>query len=335
MLSKRFVLVVAALSMASCPLWAESSFLTQARNQYPQITGTRLDSCTLCHTSVPSRNAYGSAWRNNGRSFLAIEGLDSDGDSFSNIDEIDALTFPGDAGDFPALAEGEGEGAIAEGEGMAAEGEGEGAIAEGEGMTTEGEGQTIEGESSEGEPMEGEAVEGEDEEGEDDEGEELEGEDEEGESSEGELEEGEDDEGESLEGELEEGEDGEGESSEGELEEGEEDEGEGPDESRILALQSSMLAQFDVIDQNGNGSLSLAEAQAHFADITQAEFNALDQDGNGALSLAELGGTDPVPTGCTLSAGKKRLRDYVGDLLLIGLSLGALSITRRSWARRG
>ena len=176
------------------------------------------------------------------------------------------------------------------------------------------------------------------EEGEDEgEGSGAEGEDEgedEGEVSEGEIAEGEVEEGEVAEGEAVEGEVEEGEIAEGEGEEGEAPEGEGVD-ARIATLQASLLDQFEALDANGDGALSFSEAQARFADLTQEEFDTLDQNGNGLLSRTELGGTEPVSTGCTLFEGNKSLSGYLGDLLLLGLSLTVLSTTRRSWARRG
>src|SRR5512135_2432479 len=65
---------------------ANSTDKSQAISKYPFISGTRLDSCSLCHTSnIPSLNAYGSAYLSNGRNnnaFSLIENLDSDGDGF-------------------------------------------------------------------------------------------------------------------------------------------------------------------------------------------------------------------------------------------------------------
>ena len=85
---------------------ANSNDLSNAVSAYPSISGTRLDTCTLCHTSsIPNLNPFGSAYKNAGRStsaFASIASSDSDGDGFSNVTEIMALTFPGDASDFPA-----------------------------------------------------------------------------------------------------------------------------------------------------------------------------------------------------------------------------------------
>ena len=67
--------------------------------------GSKLDSCMTCHTSqaggAENVNAYGADFGKNNHDFGAVEGLDSDGDGFSNIDEIKAETFPGDKNDNP------------------------------------------------------------------------------------------------------------------------------------------------------------------------------------------------------------------------------------------
>ena len=84
---------------------ANSSDIANARSKYPAITGTRIDSCSLCHTgSIPNLNPYGSAYKSNGRNIAAfdlIRAADSDGDGFTNLQEITALTFPGDSSDHP------------------------------------------------------------------------------------------------------------------------------------------------------------------------------------------------------------------------------------------
>ena len=77
-------------------------YLNQFNGEYGTI-GTKLDRCSTCHAGETNfnLNSYGDDFASNGASFLAIEPLDSDGDSFSNLDEILALTFPGDANDTP------------------------------------------------------------------------------------------------------------------------------------------------------------------------------------------------------------------------------------------
>ncbi len=121
------------------PVWAAYSahqndadvnnFLTV----YPSAKSTKLDDCALCHkagkigsksygscdfchqtykTQAPhgnildTLNSYGLAYKDAGRSQAAltiIEPSNSDGDKYTNIQEIQALTFPGDAGDYPGL----------------------------------------------------------------------------------------------------------------------------------------------------------------------------------------------------------------------------------------
>jgi hypothetical protein len=84
---------------------ANTPDINNARTKYPNIVGTKLDSCSLCHTSnIPGLNPYGQDYKANGRNMAAlgaIEPIDSDKDSFTNIREIMAVTFPGDASDFP------------------------------------------------------------------------------------------------------------------------------------------------------------------------------------------------------------------------------------------
>ena len=84
---------------------AEQPDLNSAVAKYPNISGTALQSCNLCHSSVPDLNPYGSAYLNNGRSTAAfglIENMDSDGDGFTNLQEISSLTFPGNPASFPS-----------------------------------------------------------------------------------------------------------------------------------------------------------------------------------------------------------------------------------------
>jgi hypothetical protein len=81
---------------------AKENYLADAVTQYPSIAGTPLNSCSLCHTAPPVLNSYGSDWKAANRSFAAIESEDSDNDTFSNITEIEAGTFPGSAASVPA-----------------------------------------------------------------------------------------------------------------------------------------------------------------------------------------------------------------------------------------
>lgn len=115
--------------------------MLNAFNAKYNTQGTRLDTCDTCHIpsrpqkptcseichmpnnvpnntlnkfqkEIPQRenpqslNPYGMALEAHLNievplAFLAIEKLDSDGDRFTNIDEIHNLTFPGDSSDIP------------------------------------------------------------------------------------------------------------------------------------------------------------------------------------------------------------------------------------------
>ncbi len=81
-----------------------SGYLSDFNARYG-TTGTSLDTCNLCHTGTPrtasNLNAYGTAYMNSGYNFAAIESVDSDGDGYSNLAEIQARTFPGDASSHP------------------------------------------------------------------------------------------------------------------------------------------------------------------------------------------------------------------------------------------
>ena len=100
---------------------------------YSFAKSTKLDDCALCHKSgtigsktygscdychqsyktqpphgdiLETLNSYGLAYNDAGGNQAAlelIEGSNSDGDTSTNIEEIRALTFPGDARDYPGL----------------------------------------------------------------------------------------------------------------------------------------------------------------------------------------------------------------------------------------
>ncbi len=83
---------------------ATSTYLNNFKTTYPAASSSQLAACVLCHVDPAgggTRNPYGEAFRSAGHSFTAIEGLDSDGDGWTNIQEIIALTFPGDAASHP------------------------------------------------------------------------------------------------------------------------------------------------------------------------------------------------------------------------------------------
>ena len=94
-----------------------------AFNAVYDTEGTRLDTCNTCHTSGRNTNHYGTDLKSRFRvltssggsdmtheesiqqfrtAIKAIENNDSDQDGYSNVNEIRARTFPGDALDYPA-----------------------------------------------------------------------------------------------------------------------------------------------------------------------------------------------------------------------------------------
>jgi len=105
-----FFIIAGVIMLALCAMiWinqdadvqAEGSFMGSFRNKYPATVGTQLDSCSVCHTNIPRVNSYGDDYDSHGKSYSAIESLDSDSDGYTNLQEIQALTFPGDRKSHP------------------------------------------------------------------------------------------------------------------------------------------------------------------------------------------------------------------------------------------
>ena len=101
-----FMVALAVLFLLLAPTSrAKTDYLAAARLQYPAILGSRIDNCTLCHytdaVNWPNRNLFSRDYELNGHNFAAIEGLDSDGDGYTNLQEINAHSFPGDRNDRP------------------------------------------------------------------------------------------------------------------------------------------------------------------------------------------------------------------------------------------
>lgn len=96
---------VSATGMA----FAGQTYLTGFNKKYG-TTATKLNTCKLCHTaSIPGLNLYGKAFAAKhkpgvtvAKAFTLIQPLDSDKDTFTNIVEIKARTFPGQKTSKPA-----------------------------------------------------------------------------------------------------------------------------------------------------------------------------------------------------------------------------------------
>ena len=111
--------VVAALAVIGGALYfgvfsPHPQFALDTFNEVYATSGTRIDTCTVCHTSRRSLNPYGkhqkselSKMANPGledfRTVLrGLDELDSDNDGYTNMAEIKARTFPGDPADHPS-----------------------------------------------------------------------------------------------------------------------------------------------------------------------------------------------------------------------------------------
>lgn len=101
------VVLVAAITLSGvATVSAKPSFMS-AFNQYYGTDDTRLDSCAICHAGPNggSINSYGRAYSESGRNFASIDERDSDNDGFTNLEEIQALTFPGNSNEYPIIPE--------------------------------------------------------------------------------------------------------------------------------------------------------------------------------------------------------------------------------------
>lgn len=96
-----FVLGLVVLLVLSPVVLAKSTYVSTFEEKYPAAKGSKLASCTLCHAGDFSLNPYGKDFAAANDDFGGVEAKDSDGDGFSNLEEIKALTFPGDATDKP------------------------------------------------------------------------------------------------------------------------------------------------------------------------------------------------------------------------------------------
>lgn len=82
---------------------AMQNFLALVKVRYKFVSGTVLDDCLLCHTDGiggGELNTFGEDFFNMGN-LATMEEIDSDGDGFTNLAELQALTFPGDPASFP------------------------------------------------------------------------------------------------------------------------------------------------------------------------------------------------------------------------------------------
>jgi K319L-like, PKD domain len=100
-------LITTIISLTASTAEAYSSYTTSFNAEYGTAGtngGSTMGSCITCHVNsngTGGYNSYGNDWKP-GKNYSAIEGLDSDDDGYTNIDEILVDTFPGDASSKPA-----------------------------------------------------------------------------------------------------------------------------------------------------------------------------------------------------------------------------------------
>lgn len=92
-MKKTIATLIALAIMAPVAALAEPDDLDKFQATYPNSS---LSSCKVCHTKRPALNAFGEDYKLAGREFAPVEGLDSDKDGISNLDEINNGTAPGE-----------------------------------------------------------------------------------------------------------------------------------------------------------------------------------------------------------------------------------------------
>lgn len=104
-MNKKTIIVLAAviLLVTTSVVFAKYNYYIMFQKAYPKTVNSRIDFC-ICHQSKDGggpRNFYGTDFERNRHDLKAIEDKDSDNDGYKNIDEIKALTNPGDNADYP------------------------------------------------------------------------------------------------------------------------------------------------------------------------------------------------------------------------------------------
>lgn len=86
---------------------ATSTYKNSWLSTYPdacQFLKDAANGCSLCHTAVPDLNPYGEALVGRRTSMHDVDGVDSDGDTRTNLQEILSCTLPGDRSSVPSGA---------------------------------------------------------------------------------------------------------------------------------------------------------------------------------------------------------------------------------------
>jgi len=82
----------------------KTAFPSSPLSSLSTVSGQAGNLCTVCHgVSGGTRNAFGLAFAGAGHAYTtALQNADSDGDTFTNVTEINAGSFPGNAASTPA-----------------------------------------------------------------------------------------------------------------------------------------------------------------------------------------------------------------------------------------
>ena len=99
---RRLGMITTVLVFASfVAVVAKSGYKSNFNSLYG-TAGKTLDTCNTCHVNGFDYNPYGAdmkaemdSGKNDSQAMQAIEGLDSDDDTYTNLQEIMAGTFPG------------------------------------------------------------------------------------------------------------------------------------------------------------------------------------------------------------------------------------------------
>jgi hypothetical protein len=92
-------LLAITVSLIAAQTFALPKYRAEFVKNYPQVSTV---TCKMCHDAPKSLNPYGQDVKKSGINFKSIEALDSDGDSYTNIEEINANSMPGDKDSTPS-----------------------------------------------------------------------------------------------------------------------------------------------------------------------------------------------------------------------------------------
>ncbi|MCF6287350.1 MAG: hypothetical protein L3K26_19535 [Candidatus Hydrogenedentes bacterium] len=90
-----------------------------------------------------------------------------------------------------------------------------------------------------------------------------------------------------------------------------------------------MLNAFATLDTDNDGSLSFSEASQGLSALSNADFNVLDENGDGQLTQSELNAAVGTTGGFgCIALAESRFEEYFGDIIL--LILAALTLVTYS-----